>query len=216
MKYTLAFFILLSPFLANVSAEELISLNKDKWEILQYSSIKPNVVDSNKQSLIIRVDESAAPIFYRLKKPKVVNEIVLDAEVMGDLKLNKSKQGAKGNDDFSLRIGLVYQGEKRLGFFQKQMAAPWVKKLYSLAPKNIGVSHVEFFTVFQDKRLANTKNTSSDLMVDSFVIEQPSNGKIQTTIKVPSNKTVMALWVNSDGDDTKSKFAVKINKLMLR
>ena len=218
MKTILLFIILISPVFAEAKADEAIVFSKEKWEILEYSGIKPNKVDFKNQSLTIGVNQSAGPLVYRLKKPQVIKEIVIDAELLGALKLKKSQQGAKGNDDFSLRIGLVYQGKKRLGFIQRQIAANWIKKLFSLAPKNIGISHVEFFSVYQDKRLAKAKRTHplSELLVENFVIERPKNGKLKTTIKVPSNKTTLALWISSDGDDTKSAFTVKLNKLTVR
>lgn len=216
MKNTLIIMLLLSTFSVKVNANETVSFKKNQWEVLQYSKIKPNSVNFTNQSMTIAVNQSASPVIYRIKSPKIVKEIVLDADIMGALKLKNTQQGTKGNDDFSLRIGLVYQGDKRLGFLQKKIAPPWVKKLYSMAPKNVGVSNVEFFGVYQDKRLANQRKADSELFIDNFIIEQPKNGKIQTTIKVNSNKPVLALWVNSDGDDTNSAFKVKINKLVLK
>lgn len=218
MKKILLLAVLLSPLFAVSHASEVIDLSKNKWEVLQYSGIKANQVSFNNKSMTIKVNQSAGPLVYKLSKPRAIKEIIIDANVLGKLKLKKTQQGEKGNDDFSLRIGLVYQGKKRLSFMQKTMAAGWIKKLFSLAPKTLGVSHVEFFTVYQDKRLANTKRIHplSDLMVENFVIQQPKNGKLKATFKVPSNKTALALWISSDGDDTKSAFSVRLNNLVLK
>lgn len=199
-------------------ANETVSFTPNKWEVLQYSGIKANQVNFNNNAMTIKVNQSAGPLVYQLNKPQVVKEIIIDADILGKLKLNKTKQGDKSNDDFTLRVGLVYQGKRKLGFMQKQMAPGWIKKLFSLAPKNLGVSHVEFFTVFQDQRLANTKRTHplSDLLVENFVVQQPANGKLKTRFTVPSNKTALAVWISSDGDDTKSAFSVRLNQLILK
>ncbi len=217
MKYFVTFFVLLHLIFSNAHAREAVQMTQNKWEVLQYSGIKANQVNFNNNTMTIKVNQSAGPLVYRLNKPQVVKEIILDADILGKLKLNKSKQGEKGNDDFSLRVGLVYQGKRRLGFMQKQVAAGWIKKLFSLAPKNLGVSHVEFFTVFQDKRLANSKRVHplSDLLVENFTVQQPNNGKLKVSFKVPSNKTALAVWISSDGDDTKSAYSVRLNQLIL-
>jgi len=213
------FFFSLLIFSASIAhASEAVSFMPDKWEVLQYSGIKANQVNFNKNAMTIKVNQSAGPLVYQLKKPQVVKEIIIDVDILGKLKLKKTKQGDKGNDDFSLRVGLVYQGDKKLGFMQKQMAPGWIKKLFSLAPKNLGVSHVEFFSVFQDQRLANSKRVHplSELMVENFVVQQPANGKLKARFKVPSNKTALAVWISSDGDDTNSAFSVRLNQLVLQ
>jgi len=216
MKYLFSIFLFLISF--SLSATEVVSFDQNKWESLQYSDIKPNKVNFSKQSMTIQVDKSASPIFYKVNQAKAYKEVIIEAQISSTLKLKQSEQGAKGNDDFSLRIGLVHQGKKHLGFMQKKLASPWIKKLYSLAPPKIGVSHVEFLTIYQDNRLKNKKisKSSNGMIVENFVVEQPKNGIIKTTLKIPSNKPVLALWINSDGDDTQSRFTVKINKLILR
>ena len=219
MKSILLFLLFVSSIVAsNAHADESVQMTKDKWEVLQYSGINANQVNFNNNSMTIKVNQSAGPLVYKLSKPQVVKEIIIDANIMEKLKLNKNKQGEKGNDDFSLRVGLVYEGKKRLGFMQKQVAAGWIKKLFSLAPKNLGISHVEFFTVFQDKRLVNSNRVHplSELLVENFVVQQPANGKLKARFKVPSNKTALAVWISSDGDDTKSAFSVLLNQLVLK
>lgn len=219
MKPFLLFLVLLLATLSQANASEVISFSKDKWTQLEYDNVIQNKVEYHNQSITIHVDQSSSPLIYPLGKPAKFKEIEIDAELMGTLKLASNKlQGTKGNNDFTLRIGLVYQGDKKLGFLKRKVAPAWVKKLFSLVPKNTGVSHVRFFNVFQDKRLESDTpyKKKPKFFFHSFDIEQAKNGKIKATIKVPSNKNVLGLWINSDGNDTKSKFNVKINKLILR
>jgi len=218
MKAILLFLIILSVTISQTNASEVVLFSKDKWTKLKYPNIKQNGVEFNNQSMIINVDNSSSPLIYPFEMPSQFKEIKIDAEIIGNLKLASNKlQGVKGNNDFTLRIGLVYQGDKKLGFFSRKTAPAWVKKLFSLIPKNIGVSHVRFFNVFQDKRLENDTpyKKKPKFFFHSYDIEQVKNGKIKATIKVPSNKKILGLWINSDGEDTMSIFSVKINKLIL-
>ncbi len=218
MKTILLFLILLFSTISPTNASETVSFSKDKWTKLKYPNIKQNLVEFNQQSMTINVDQSSSPLIYPFDKPGQFREIKIDADIIGTLNLDNNKlQGVKGNNDFTLRIGLVYQGDKKLGFMKRTVAPAWVKKLFSLIPKNTGVSHVRFFNVFQDKRLESDKpyKKKPKFFFHSYDIEQVNNGKIKAKIKVPSDKKILGLWINSDGDDTKSKFKVKINKLNL-
>lgn len=218
MKTILLFLILLFSTISPTNASETVSFSKDKWTKLKYPNIKQNLVEFNQQSMTINVDQSSSPLIYPFDKPGQFKEIKIDADIIGTLNLDNNKlQGVKGNNDFTLRIGLVYQGDKKLGFMKRTVAPAWVKKLFSLIPKNTGVSHVRFFNVFQDKRLESDKpyKKKPKFFFHSYDIEQVNNGKIKAKIKVPSDKKILGLWINSDGDDTKSKFKVKINKLNL-
>ncbi len=218
MKTILLCLILLFSTISPTNASETVSFSKDKWTKLKYPNIKQNLVEFNQQSMTINVDQSSSPLIYPFDKPGQFKEIKIDADIIGTLNLDNNKlQGVKGNNDFTLRIGLVYQGDKKLGFMKRTVAPAWVKKLFSLIPKNTGVSHVRFFNVFQDKRLESDKpyKKKPKFFFHSYDIEQVNNGKIKAKIKVPSDKKILGLWINSDGDDTKSKFKVKINKLNL-
>lgn len=217
-KTLLLFLILLFLNVTHANATETVSFSKDKWTKLKYPNIKQNGVEFNKQSMTIIVDKSSSPLIYPFQKPKQLREIEIDADIIGTLKLDNNKlQGVKGNNDFTLRIGLVYQGDKKLGFFKRKLAPAWVKTLFSLIPNNIGVSHVRFFNVFQDKRLENDKpyKKKPKFFFHSYDIDQ-KKGRIKAKIKIPSNKNILGLWINSDGEDTKSKFKVKINKFILK
>ncbi len=218
MKTILLCLILLFSTISPTNSSETVLFSKDKWTKLKYPNIKQNLVEFNQQSMTINVDQSSSPLIYPFDKPGQFKEIKIDADIIGTLNLDNNKlQGVKGNNDFTLRIGLVYQGDKKLGFMKRTVAPAWVKKLFSLIPKNTGVSHVRFFNVFQDKRLESDKpyKKKPKFFFHSYDIEQVNNGKIKAKIKVPSDKKILGLWINSDGDDTKSKFKVKINKLNL-
>ena len=188
------------------------------WEILKYSKIKPNKVKFLDDKLIIDVDNSSSPLVYPFSKPLLAEEVLFSSKIEGKIDLGTKQQGEKGADDFLLRIGLVYLGTKTLGFFKRQIAADWVIHLFQLAPEGAGIEKIRFYNIFSDKRLYGKKreHPSSDLIEENFVFENAKNGEVTGQIKTDTKSKVLALWISSDGDDTKSKFQTIISKLEIK
>jgi hypothetical protein len=164
MKWTitLVFYFSFFPLLL---AEEMssISFNSSKWQQLKFKSINSNQVEFLKDSLLIKVNNSASPLIYPLEDSKKLSQLNLELEVNGSLKLGKELQGAKKNDDFLFRIGLVYEGDKTLNFLQKMMAPNWIKTLYSLSKGQSGIENVVFYNVYSDDRLAKKTTRPSSI-----------------------------------------------------
>ncbi len=201
-------------FCTNVIAET-IQFSKENTVLLSYGKINPNKVTFNKESLTIKVDNSSGPIVYPLPSPKKISKLVINAKIDGSLRLS-GKQGGKGNDDFRLRIGLVYEGDKTLSFLQKKVAAQWIKTLFNLAKgKAKGIEEVYFYNTYSDSSLKSTtrKHPLSKLLKEDFSLRISENGEINQEIIVPSDNKVLGLWISSDGDDTASRYIVTINKI---
>ena len=126
-------------------------------------------------------------------------------------------QGSKEADDFRLRVGLVYQGDKRMNMMQRMIAPKWLKTMFDLAPEDQGISRVEFFGTWTDSTLAGSDLThfATDLWQQHFVLEVSANGEINQQVLVPSDAPVVALWLSSDGDNTGSQFSVQIEEITL-
>jgi hypothetical protein len=201
---------------SSAHAEEIsIPFEKQKWFDLSYSSIPKNETTFEKDHLSIRVNKSAGPLVFSLDQPVMINQIELELELEGDILLHGSKQGSKGFDDFHFRIGMVLEGDKKLGFFQAAVAPKWIKTLYSLAGKDQGIDRIHFYNVYVDESLKDKKREHplSDLLVEEFAI--PYEKSINYKSKLDLKKKVLALWISSDGDDTKSSYLVKIKKIKL-
>lgn len=200
----------------SIVAEDIqVPLKEKDWQILTYSSIKPNSV-SFQSGMRIEVDDSASPLIYPLPAPTAVSSVTLKARILGELNLDGQKQGNKKADDFVFRLGLVYQGDKKLGFLQRVFAADWILKLYSLAPEKTGIDRIEFFNVISNSELLGKKrqHPASDYLHENFITEI-GNGTINVTIPVPEDQKVLAIWLSSDGDDTGSKYVVDLEKITL-
>lgn len=194
----------------------------DGWQILEYSNIPPHDIDFTPDGMTIIVRQSASPVIFPIK-PRTVSTFKVSAEITGELNLKPIPQGDKGNDDFLLRVGLVYEGEQTLNFIQRRFAAKWIRTLFDLAPKGTGVERIQFFNAYSDPSLADTARVHplSDLIYEHFVTYVPKAvgselRKVQIEVRPKTDRRVLALWLSSDGDDTKSSFRVKIREIELR
>lgn len=197
-------------------SETQIPLNqKANWQVLTYDKIPANVVEFSEQGLILKVNKSASPVIYPLGQPKQVKRLQVTGQTQNQIQF-KGTQGEKGFDDYLFRIGLVIQGSQTLGFAQKLIAADWVKTLFNLAPKGLGVDHIYFLNLGSHaKHLGRVRNHPlSDLIKEEVVaISQESNFSIDKTFEKP--KKVLALWISVDGDDTNSQFTTHIKSIKL-
>jgi hypothetical protein len=204
--------LLLSSFIIPLTSPE-------GWKNLSYSSIpKHKSVEYKDTGLKIKINKSAMPLIYPFKQSKKIKSLTVTGFAHSIPKLNKSLQGSKGNDDYILRVGLVLKGKKTLNWFQKSVSPKWVTTLFSLAPKNQGVDKIEFYNIYQDKRLKNISRVhplGKGLLEDINVYYQASPGKFSFKKEFKNIKDVLAVWISTDGDDTGSKFEIEINEIKI-
>ena len=192
----------------------VVPLDPEMWKLISYDGIRPNQIKKLDKSMEIQVDSSAAPVVYKLKKPQKVTRVKFNALLEGKLKYGNKKAGAKGADDFPLRVGLVVKGDKKLGTLKKWIAPDWVIELYNLAPKGEGIDKIYFLnvTAYQVAEFEERRHPLSDLFIEK-IVGKFENSKVDIDYKLEKPLDVMALWISSDGDDIKSSFQVKINSL---
>ena len=149
-------------------------------------------------------------------------KVSVDLVVEGELRLKPNRQGEEGNDDFLMRLGIVYEGDQTLGFFQRAVAPAWITTLFDLAPEGTGVDRIQFFTVFSDPRLENTERVHplAELMSEKNALFAPARNDKPRELKLEftseGDRKVLALWISTDGDDTASNFKVRIRRLLLQ
>ena len=197
----------------------IIPLKMDKnWIIQKYSNIPENKVTFTNQSLLLEVRKSASPLFFKLDHETLVSNILVEGNVDKLIRLkDPSKQGAKGQDDYVLRFGLVVSGKKKLSFMQKIIAPEWIKTLYRSFASYPGIGYVHFYNITQNsKQLGKSRvHPATKLIRETFVglIQKP--GPFHFSYKLPQKLKVIGLWIGADGDDTDSKFNVLIKKIKL-
>ena len=187
------------------------------WQNLSFSKIPANKVTHSEAGLEVAVKASASPLIYPLKKPIQISSLSVKGEVNRLVKLAEVAQGEKGADDFVLRVGFVIPGGKSLNWAQRMVAADWVLKLFSLAPKGSGVDHIYFLNLGQVEATKGREREHplSDLIKEKneWVISEPGMFELSANFSEP--KTVAAVWISIDGDDTKSEFVTKLKSLEL-
>lgn len=203
---------------AQATSLEIPLKSSQNWIELKYSSLPANKVSFTSQGLSIEVENSASPLIYPLPKETKIKAIQIHARVEGSLSDFKNKtQGAKGADDFTLRLGLVESGNKTLSIWKKPFAASWVKKLFSLAPKGSGIEKILFLNVPQNSDLTGKSRVHplSDLIEEIFLSPADSKRLIRINHSFKKPLKTVALWISSDGDDTQSKYRIVISKIKL-
>jgi hypothetical protein len=187
------------------------------WQLLQFSGIEPNRVSFSDAGMSVSVDASASPIIYPLDCPRRVSRVEVSGRLSGLLRVDEARQGQAGNDDFSLKIGLVAAGDKTLSGWQKLFSADWIRTLFELAPEGTGVDRIYFLNAVQnDRRLGlQRRHPLSDLIHEDnvWLLDEPGDFSFSHTLDEP--REVIAVWLSIDGDDSGSRYSTLITSLRL-
>lgn len=206
--------------LAAGSAMISIPLDDAKsWVQLAYRGIPPNSVEFNRGGIHISIDRSASPLIYRLDQPVRLTGFTVEGSWRGRIQIpDGTIQGVNSADDFVMKFGIVAAGDKRLNWFQKRIAAPWILRLYELAPDGSGISNIRFYSTTQQPELLGTSRTHplSDLIYEERVLHLDSPGSFKLSKSFDEPTETLALWISSDGDDTGSEFEVTIDSITLK
>jgi hypothetical protein len=192
--------------------------NTNRWQFLDYRKIRPNTFHATPAGLEIDVDSSASPAIFPLTNLLEVTELRFSGKLSGILKIPRGKQGEKGYDDYAIRVGLVESGSHTLSWWEKNSAPDWVKRLFALAPPGTGVSKIHFFNIGQDpNQVGRTRmHPLSNLMEETVVAVPDADGGFAVTNRLAHPLRVLAVWIDCDGDDTKSSFKTVLYRVELQ
>ncbi len=207
-----AFVALIAPFF------ELPLDDENGWLKLEYNRIAANTVSFSPDGMRIGVSNSASPVVYPFDLPKTVKYVSVHGELDGLITLpDNGLQGSKGYDDFSLRLGLVISGTKKLSRFQRVLAPSWVKTLFSFAPKDKGVERIIFLAATQQDALFGTEREHplSELITEQYEWSLKDDGEFSFEYEFDEPKEVLGIWISSDGDDTQSSYSITYKKITL-
>jgi hypothetical protein len=203
-----------------VQAEPLsVPLNDaPRWEALAFRKIPANEVTFDAKGMTLEINGSASPLVHALAAPTTVSRVRVRGSWNGALALPEDAvQGDKGFDDFVLKLGLVESGDQTLNWFQRKVAAPWIRSLFELAPKGSGVRRIHFLsTTMQDAQRGQSRvHPLSDLLYETRVTLLDAPGAFEMDVTLPEPVEVLALWISSDGDDTDSTFTLHLDEITL-
>ena len=210
--------IVLSLLLLSVTAMALdVPVNDLKpWTLLSFNNIKPNDVSIDDDALLISVRGSASPLIYKFDEPVHISGITVTASWSGELRIPEgATEGDENADDFVLKFGIVEAGDRRLNWFQRRVAADWIKELYKLAPKDGGVRRINFLstTQRQDQLGESRIHPLSDLLHETRILYLDAPGPFVMTYDFPAPVEALGLWVSVDGDNTGSNFDLRLERI---
>lgn len=187
------------------------------WQFLSYSKIPANIFRNTAAGLEIDVTNSAAPALFPIPRGHWVVELCAEGTISGFLRISPGTQGQKGFDDYTMRIGLVESGPRTLSWRERLSTPDWVRRLFALAPKGTGISKIHFFNIGTDLTQIGDSHMHelNRLMEQSVVAVPDSDGHFHFSHRFSTPMPVIAVWISSDGDDTKSSFAVTLTRLEL-
>ena len=204
-------------------AEFSAPLNPKAWKALEFSSLKPNSVSGDDNQLVISVNKSSSPLLHKLETPLKFKSIQVSGEIIdGSLNLKNQKQGLFKNkksvtDDYVLRFGLVLKGKNKKPPVPGFLLASWIKEMFSLAPKGVGVDKIYFLKVAHNPdHVGDTRNhpLSDYLYEEAVTSAQTGSFEINKTFK--TTKEVLGFWISANGEGTSSTYKTKITKIELK
>jgi hypothetical protein len=193
-----------------------VPLNDEhRWHALKYDNRTPHTLRFSESGLEISVRHSAMPLLCPLPQPVRVNSIHVKGRIIGSIGVTAEKQGKKGYDDYSLRVGLVEPGATTLTVRERRAAADRVKALFDLAPAGRGITKVHFLNLGVDRSEIGwaRQHPLSKLLEEEVVAAPQSDGSFDFVHVFNPPMEVCAVWISADGDDTKSSFQTIINQL---
>lgn len=195
----------------------IIPLDLNYWKEIKFDNIQKNKVQNIKSSLSIEVNNSSSILIYNFKTPKKFKKILLEGNLVGNLNF-KNNQGKDSFDDFTLKIGFIVLGNKKLTGLKKLFAPDWIINLHKIFPKTFGLSHLELFVGVIDLHLLKTSRLHplSNFFHENFVFDLSKEGRFKLESSVNKEFESIGLWLSADGDNSKSKFNIKIHSLELK
>lgn len=191
----------------------------EPWTVLSFNNIQPNEVSVVDGAMHIKVRGSASPLIYKLDEPTGITGFTVVATWNGELRIpDDATEGDENADDFVLKFGIVEAGDRRLNWFQRRVAADWIKQLYELAPKDGGVNRINFLSTTQrQERLGESRtHPLHDFLHETRILYLDAPGPFVMTHDFSAPVEALALWVSVDGDNTGSDFDLRLERITLR
>jgi len=189
------------------------------WTLLSFNNIQPNTVSVDNDALHISVRDSASPLIYQFNEPIYISGVAIIATWSGELRIPEgATEGDENADDFVLKFGIVEAGGRRLNWFQRRIAADWIKELYKMAPKDSGVSRINFLSTTQQQEQLGISRTHplSDLLHETRIVYLNAPGPFVMTHEFPAPVEALGLWISVDGDNTGSNFDLHLERITLQ
>ncbi len=186
------------------------------WKELKFRSLPANKVSFAPSGIKIEVNRSASPLVFGFNSVQSIHEVFAEVEINGQMNPSSDSKSQDFEDDSYFRIGLIAKGEEIPNRIKMLFAPDWVNLLFSLAPKGVGLDKIYFYNMTSQEallgksRLHPKSKYIHEENVTLYKIHQ-KNYRISKTFSPPLQAA--GVWISVDGDDTKSKFELKMTSL---
>lgn len=182
----------------------------EKWIDLPYSGKPRNEVTHSASGLKVGVKQSSSPLFFPLGETMKLRGVKVRGSLSG---LPVLGAGGIEADDYALRLGLVTEGTRKLTWFDRWLAPGWLKRLSELAPEN-GVGRIVFLKLAQTEDAGTIRLHPKDESLEERVVLRVSKpGPFAFDYTLPEPLQVVAIWIQADGDDTKSSYELSLTSV---
>ena len=195
---------------ANAQAE-MISLQADNFEHIEFRRIKSNYHAYQNQQLQINVNDSASFLMKPFDNIKKVSQVKFKWHSKGVPKIkNPQHEEQRVGDDAVFKLGLLLEGKDS---FPNPLLPSWMKRVEKLLkyPSEDMIYLVVGAKHEIGEQWANPYNKRVTMIAIDSVKDKQGWQQSSYHFEMPVN--VVALWLMSDGDNTDSNFIVFIKDI---
>ncbi len=198
--------------LAETSAN-VIPLQTDDFEHINFNRIKPNHHSFLKQQLKINVNESASFLMQPFDHVKAVKRVSFEWRSDGFPKIKSAKnEEQKSGDDAVFKLGLLLKTDESIS---NPFIPKWMKRVDTLLnfPSEEMIYLVANAKHAVSEQWANPYNKRVT-MISIESIDNEQDWKLaRYEFDTPVN--VIAIWLMADGDNTHSRFTVHVKNIKI-
>ncbi len=207
-KYQLV--ALTSVFMTVTSARQLTFNSLDTWKEIRFNGIPPTEYTASRAGLQIKTRQSSSALLNIFEHIEVFQGFSVEGHSDGSILLSKA------DEDFALRIGFLVPGTLDISWLDKLFLPGWVKELKTSNP-GFQFKELRLWNFKVKQEPSNSKITSKK---SKFVVEKNDQltwekTEFSATINFENQMECFGVWIQSDGDDSKSSFDLSLNKVNL-
>lgn len=199
--------------LSAATSTEVISLQVDSFEHIQFKKIKANHVAYQEELVQIDVDDSASILMLPFETVKPINKVSFEWRSEGRPRVKDSQHELKRNgDDAVFKLGLLLKSDDDS---INPFVPPWLKQVREL----LTFPSEEMIYLVVDARHTSGQRWISPynqrITMISVASREDESGWRQASYQFEQPQDVVALWLMADGDNTHSTFNVSIKNIVL-
>lgn len=179
------------------------------WQTITFSDLKPNATQPTKQGMVVEVNASSSAMVYPFSTPQKISRLTFRGSAEGLPKIGLAvPDEERKQDDYVLRLGLIEPGTNSLNFFERLFAPRWLNNLRKLWPDS-SFEKLTLLKVAQAEPVGSRRIHPQSSYVEEEVVKTLAKpGNLSFTHDFSPPRSSLGLWIQSDGDGTRSQFTV--------